>query len=286
MAKLKFKLSPAGILFLIATLVLIIALVSVIIVLGKSCKSNDTNRETAAESSALPASSTDEPEPVSTEAETSSPEPEISPEPTQASISGLEPISTSDANNNSSNNIPVAPTQAAAATATPSATDKIYTSPTKAQKNAAKDGYVSKDKVNMRKGPGTKYDTVKSDIAKNTAVTLYEQQGDWWFLKCGSNYGYIRKDMITVGKAPSTPSANGSSDSYDGTIKTNSVAALRKEASTSSKCLKELKNGDKVTVYYKTKDKSGNYWYYVKYNNQKGYIYSTFVSTSKKVPAK
>ena len=59
MAKLKFKLSPAGILFLIATLVLIIALVSVIIVLGKSCKSNDTNRETAAESSALPASSTD-----------------------------------------------------------------------------------------------------------------------------------------------------------------------------------------------------------------------------------
>ena len=114
MAKLKFKLSPAGILFLIATLVLIIALVSVI-VLGKSCKSNDTNRETAAESSALPASSTDEPEPNSTEAETSSPEPEISPEPTQASISGLEPISTSDANNNSSNNIPVAPTPAAAA---------------------------------------------------------------------------------------------------------------------------------------------------------------------------
>ena len=284
MAKLKFKLTPAGILFLIATVVLIIALVAVIVVLRKSCNSSGSSREAATQASEVPASPTDDLKPLTTDEPIKTDAPENSSEPvTTQSISGLEPISTTSGQ--TSGDITIAPTPAAAATATPSSTDKIYTSPTKAQKNAAKDGYVSKDKVKMRKGPGTKYDVIKSDIAKNTAVTLYEQQGDWWFLKCGSNYGYIRKDMITVGKAPATASGD-TSTTYDGTIKTNSVAALRKEANTSSKCLKELKNGTKVTVYYKTKDKSGNYWYYVKYDGQKGYIYASLVSTSKKVPVK
>lgn len=287
MAKYKLRLSPAGILFLIATLVLIIALVAVIVVLSKSCSSSSSTREQSAETSSLPVSPTDDIEPASTAETESSQEPDDTLEPAATqNISGLEPISTSDAQ--STDSISIAPTPVAAATATPSSTDKIYTSPTKAQKNAAKDGYVSKDKVKMRKGPGTNYDAIKTDIAKNTTVTLYEQQGDWWFLKCGSSYGYIRKDMISIGKPSATPASTGSSDSgtYDGTIKTNSVAALRKEASSSSKCIKELKNGDKVTVYYKTKDKSGNYWYYVKYNGQKGYIYSSLVNTSKKVPTK
>ena len=39
--------------------------------------------------------------------------------------------------------------------------------------------------MNLRAGPGTKYKTVGNKIEKNTAVTLYELQDGWWFLKCG-----------------------------------------------------------------------------------------------------
>ena len=92
-------------------------------------------------------------------------------------------------------------------------------------------------------------------------------------------------DMIKEGKAEAT--AKPSDDStYEGTIKTNSVAALRKEASKSAKAIKELSNGDKVTVYYKTKDSSGNTWYYVSDGKNKGYVYGSLISTSKKVPSK
>ena len=44
----------------------------------------------------------------------------------------------------------------AAATATPAPTTIVYTTPTAAQKKNAKNGYVNKDKVNLRSGPGTK----------------------------------------------------------------------------------------------------------------------------------
>ena len=36
----------------------------------------------------------------------------------------------------------------------------------------------------------------------------------------------------------------------------------RQSADTSAKCLKELKDGAKITVYYKTKGKDGKTWYY------------------------
>ena len=78
----------------------------------------------------------------------------------------------------------------------------------------------------MRKGPATTYPIVKKDISKNSSVTLYELQGDWWFLKCGNNYGYIRKDMIKEGKpSTSTPkpktTAKAPTGTYQGKIVTH-----------------------------------------------------------------
>lgn len=276
MAK-QFKLSPAGILFLIAIGVLLIALIAVIAVLGTTCGAENGGRETVASASPS-AEPTETPEPTDDPAATPTDDPDASP------IAGLTELATPDpdasATPDSGLQITTPPPSA-----TPQATAKIYTSPTSAQKKAAKDGYVCKDKVKMRKGPDTTYDIVKSDIPKNTAVTLYELQDGWWFLKCGSSYGYIRKDMIKEGKAEATAKADDST-TYEGTIKTNSVAALRKEPSKSGKVLKELTNGTKVTVYYKTKDSSGNTWYYVYDGKTKGYVHSSLISTSKKVPSK
>ena len=126
----------------------------------------------------------------------------------------------------------------------------IHLSAERQQKKAAKAGYVYKDKVKMRKGPATTYEVVRDAIPKNTAVTLYELQEGWWFLKCGSKYGYIRKDMIKEGepKTAAVESTDLPSGSFEGTIKTNSVAALRKGPSKSSKAIKEMTNGTKVTL--------------------------------------
>ena len=297
--KLKFKLTPAGILFLAAIGVLIIALIAVIAVLSSSCKgdagSRSANASAAPRASAaanlpdLPVVSDD---PVTPSDEPATPTDTPEPETTPANITGLDPIATPDPNattgSDATPTVGITTPQPQNATAAPSATATVYKSPTSKQKKAAKDGYIYKDNVNMRKGPGTSYELVKKDIAKNTSVTLYELQNGWWFLKCGSSYGYIKKDFIKEGKPAATPKPTASTESgtYDGTIKTNSVAALRKEADSSSKCIKELSNGDKVTVYYKTKGKDGKTWYYVKAGSNKGYVVSSLLSTSSKVPTK
>ena len=170
-------------------------------------------------------------------------------------------------------------------TATPAPTAVIYTTPTSAQKKNAKNGYVNRDKVNLRAGPGTKYKTVGNKIEKNTAVTLYELQDGWWFLKCGNHYGYVKADYVSQGK-PKATAAAGDGKSFEGTVSTKSKAALRKEADKESKCLKELANGDEITVYYKTKGKDGETWYYVAAGKTKGYIRSNLVKVNGKVPSK
>ena len=65
-----------------------------------------------------------------------------------------------------------------------------------------------------------------------------------------------------------------------------SKAALRKSADPESKCLKELSNGAKVTVYYKTKGADGSTWYSVAYGKTKGYIRSDLWTVTGKVPTR
>ena len=177
----------------------------------------------------------------------------------------------------------------AAGTATPPPSSEVYTTPTAAQKKNAKSGYIKKDDVNMRSGPGTSYKTVGSKLKQNTAVTLYELQNGWWFLKADGKYGYVKSDFVSQGnppktKATATPKAD--SKTFDGTVTARTKAALRKSADTNAQCLKELKNGAKLTIYYKTKGKDGNTWYYAASGKTKGYISADLVKTSGKVPSK
>lgn len=177
--------------------------------------------------------------------------------------------------------------EAALTTASPTPGLTVYTKPTKEHTKNAKAGYVAKDKVNMRAGPGTQYSLVQKDLAQYTAVTLYEQQNGWWFLKCGNKYGYIRSDMVAQGSAPKTPQPQkDASTSYEGTVTTQSNAVLRKEADKSSKYITEYTDGQKLTVYYKTKGADGKTWYYVSDGKHKGYIRSDLIKTSNKVPSK
>ena len=94
----------------------------------------------------------------------------------------------------------------------------------------------------------------------------------------------MKADYISQGK-PKTTAAEGDGKAFAGTVNA-SKAALRQSADTGSKCIKELSDGDKVTVYYKTKGKDGHTWYYLAYGKTKGYIRSDLVKVSGKVPTK
>ena len=181
---------------------------------------------------------------------------------------------------------PGAEPTATVVTPSPAPTMIIYTTPTSAQKKNAKNGYVNKDKVNLRSGPGTQYKTVGSKIDQNTAVILYELQEGWWFLKCGTKYGYVKADYVTQGKPKTTPQPEEGDQTFTGTVTVQSKAALRKAADPESKCLKELGDGAQVTVHYKTKGKDGKMWYYVTVGKIKGYIRSDLVRVKGKVPTR
>ncbi len=274
MAKKKFKPTPAGILFLSAIAVLVIALVTVVIVLISNCNKsgNKKNKPEVSPSATAVVSATPTTEPTSA--------PTI--DPSLNPIDTAEPDETPDPN---STNGPIINTPPAGTTADPSASASAaayYTEPTSSMKKNAKDGYVNGDKVNMRKGPGTKYDKVKSDLSKGTALTLYVEQDGWWFVKCDGKYGYIKKDYVATGKYSGTATGEVS-----GTVNVSSgkTIALRKDASSSAQCIKEYKKGEAVTIYYKSKDGK---WYYVKVKSdgKKGWMYADYVKANGKVGTK
>jgi uncharacterized protein YgiM (DUF1202 family) len=292
--KLKFKPTPAGIMFLSAIGVLLVAIIIITIVLAKNCSKKSQSGET--EPSVQPIESIepsneptkeasldtpdpfDTPDPLTTPDPNDTPDPNATVDPSNTSGPSAITITTPD----TSAGVSASPDASASASPSPS----YYTTPTSHMKNHSQKGYVSKDSVNMRKEPNTNAKVVTSKIAKNTAVTLYVEQEGWWFLKCGDKYGYIRSDMITKGTPPEAASDGSATGKV--AVSNDSVIALRKGPGTSYKCTKEYKNGTEVTIYHSEKDKSGKKWYYVKTpDGNKGYMFASYVKVTKgKVPAK
>lgn len=274
MAKKKIKPTPAGILFLAAIAVLVIALITVAIVLISNCNKsgNKGNKPNVSPSASVEASAVPTLKPTDIPTADPSLNP-INPNETP------DPNATPDPNSSAGPVINTPPSD----TANPSATALgYYTEPTSSMKKKAQDGYVSHDKVNMRKGPGTKYDKVKSEITKGTKLTLYVEQDGWWFVKCDGKYGYIKKDYVSKGTYSGTKDGEVS-----GTVNVSasSKIALRKEADKNSQCIKEYDRGEAVTIYYKSKDGK---WYYVKVNSdgKKGWMYAEYVKANGKVGTK
>ena len=283
--KLKFKPTPAGIMFLSAIGVLLIAIIILTIVGVNRCKKNDPTRDPStvtetdpsADPSIEPSESPDvnTPEPAETvdPDDTTEPDPSADPDETPSSgeTNGPGPIVITTPGTGTTSLSP-----GATATATP---NPYYTTPTSAMKKNAQKGYVNAESVNMRATPNAKTGKiVKSKIAKNTAVTLYVEQEGWWFLKCGDKYGYIKSDYISKGTAPSS----AASGEQTGKVVVSKIA-LRKAADGKSECIKEYENGTAVTIIKSEKDSSGKTWYYVKTpDGKKGYMYAEYIKVNKK----
>lgn len=271
MAKFRFKPTPAGILFLSAIAVLIIALITVVIVLAVNCNSDSTKTKPVAVTS--PAAESAEPSETAA-AETPSAVSTVDP--------SLNPIDTPDPGSTTgtetSSVVVNTPGAGETASASASAGTKYPSEPTTDMKNNAQKGHVTGDQVNMRKGPGKDYNSIKK-VAKNTNVTLYKEYNGWWFLKCGSDYGYIKSDYIAKGEASGTASGDVS-----GTVNASTVA-LRKGAAKSYECIKEYSKGEAVTIHYKSADGE---WYYVtvKSDGKKGWMSASLVKANGKVGTK
>lgn len=332
--KKRLKLTLPGILFLSAIGVLAIAVIAIIIALAGNCSKKEPTRDASAASPAaseMPAGTASAQETADIDVDlpedTDAPQPQAltTPDPDSQMPAPIDDPVSSDPED-TAGTVVIAPTPETKVTPTPKVTEKpsptikIYVKPSSAQKKAAKAGHVSKDKVNMRRGPGTDYSIIKKEIKKNTNVTLYELQNGWWFVKCDGIYGYIRKDMVKTGKAATpkptatpkvtpktTPTPKGTAtpkgtvtpkptptpkddrtpgpDDKIGHIRTASVAALRESPSTKSKVLRELKNGEEVTVFYKCTG-DGMEWYYVQYGSRKGFVAKRLVKAPDGVPVK
>ena len=275
--KLRFKPTPAGIMFLSAIGVLLIAIIIMTVVLARKCSKKDPDPSREATTSAEPEESeepTVEPiqsvepslEPTADPDET--PDPDATPSSNETEGPGAIVITTPGT-------AATSPAPGATATATP---NPYYTTPTSAMKKNAQKGYVSADSVNMRATPSKNGKLVKSKIAKNTAVTLYVEQEGWWFLKCGDKYGYIKSDYVSKGTAP-TSAATGE---QTGKVIASKIA-LRKSADKNSECIKQYENGEVVTILKTEKGSDGKNWYYVKTSDgKKGYMLAEYIKVNKK----
>ena len=271
MAKYKFKPTPAGILFLAAIAVLVIALITVVIVLAVNCNSDPSKTKPDATTSSAPETEEPSASPAETPSIITTVDPSLNPLDTTPDPGATEGTST--------DNPVVVNTPGSAASASASASAASYpTSPTSDMKNNAQKGHVTADDVNMRKGPSKDYNSIKK-VSKNTNVTLYKEYSGWWFLKCGSDYGYIKSDYIAKGEAAGTTTGDVS-----GTVN-GSTVALRKGAAKTYECIKEYTKGETVTIHYKSADGK---WYYVtvKSDGKKGWMYAEYVKASGKVGTK
>lgn len=302
MAKqLKFKPTPAGILFLSAIGVLLIAIIILTVVGVSRCNKKNPSDVPVKVANGTPEDTLD---PLASFVPLETPndntpnpdnttDPNVSSDPDNTANAGSTPgaisVTTPDGSNPSAIIVstPSQGTASPSAGASSSPSPSYYTKPTSHMKNHSQKGYVKADDVNMRDKPSVKNGkVVKSKIAKNTAVTLYVEQEGWWFLKCGDKYGYIKKDYVSKGSAPKTPTPTKlpiKDGEARGKVRASKIA-LRKSPDENSDCIKEYYTGEQLVVYFYVHDGAGRKWYSVKTSDgKKGYMFAAYVTITEGV---
>ncbi len=73
------------------------------------------------------------------------------------------------------------------------------TSPDEPDESKATTAYISTGTINMRKGPGTDYGVIKV-LQKGDEITCYQLTDGWYFIKAGSDTGYVSSKYVTTTK--------------------------------------------------------------------------------------
>ncbi len=159
-------------------------------------------------------------------------------------------------------------------------------------------GVVNAGPLNVRSGPGTKYDRVGS-LKEGAAVTILETDGSWYKISCGNISGYVSGEYITLNTASSedTPKQKPEQEPeqepetvpeqkpetspeikveemgpQDGLVMTGSLN-IRSGPSTDYDRVGSLKAGNVITII----GKSGN-WYKITTGKVTGFVSAKYVT--------
>ena len=131
-------------------------------------------------------------------------------------------------------------------------------------------GTIDGSYVRMRSGASTT-SSILGVYNTGTEMTITGESGNWYKVSYSGKDGYVSKDYMTTTK----PDNGGGSASQTGYIKGNDVR-LRSGAGTNYSILGTYNNGTPLTIT----GTSGN-WTAVTINGVKGYVNSTYVTTTK-----
>lgn len=141
-------------------------------------------------------------------------------------------------------------------------------------------GTVKEGPLNVRKGPGTKYETLGT-IAEGKKFKITgkakDKSGDYWYrFDFDNTKGFVHSDYVKTTKVIVAEAV---------TVKTATVTSsdglnVRAGAGTSYDILTCLDKGTVLTVTGSKKDNNDNLWYKFKYSSSKnGYVISDYVKT-------
>ncbi len=212
----------------------------------------------------------DEPTPTDTPAPTDTPEPTPTETPTPTDTPEPTPTDTPE------------PTDTDGLQDDPNA----LTEPTAEMIAGAAEGKLTKSDVTMRQGPSAGTTIIASGLISGTEVTVYAEDGDYYFLLVNetNKYGYIVKEFVKLLSALGETSDG--SDQPEGTVRgtiTSSNLALREGPSVTSKSLGQYYEGKLVYIFYQ----EGEYYYVqVAGTDMKGYMSAQFIQAESEVPEK
>ncbi len=152
-------------------------------------------------------------------------------------------------------------------------------------------GIVTADELNVRTWAGTDNKTVSfSPLKKNVVVGVCDSVKDskgvvWYYIKYNNKFGFVSSKYIKKQETnTTTATANNKVDyaesyqkSLAGTYKTTANLNLRKGAGTSKGVICVIPKGSKVTCYGYFTTVGGTKWYYVVYENYKGFVSSAYL---------
>ncbi len=151
--------------------------------------------------------------------------------------------------------------------------------PTATSSESGTQMYVTGDGVNVRKSASSSADVI-TKLAKNTSVTAYGTEGDFYKIKTPSGeIGYMSKNFLSTSQStatatPTAPAATPDTSKSTTMYVKGSDVNVRDKASSSGNRLTRLSNGTKVTAYAES-----NGWTYIQYASGKyGYISSSFLT--------
>ena len=135
--------------------------------------------------------------------------------------------------------------------------------------------------VNLRKGPGLDYKTIRSissGVKLNYDKTSKDDRGVVWYrVKYKGKTGWVSSKYAKEGSGSSS-SSSGSSSS--GSLKTTGSLHLRKGPGLDYKSIQTIGSGTKLSYDKTSKDDRGVVWYRVTYKGKTGWVSSKYAKTS------